>query len=313
MTSDIAVFLGSKTFGLNVLKTLVEASPELHWQVICPNDSNDIRSVADEFKDFAESNNRIQSIYFMKPREQIDSIINKFHVRIGIVCGWYSILSKDILDIPQFHFWGIHHSLLPRYRGFSPLVWSIIKGDEFIGSTIFMITPEMDAGDYVAQVRIQNDENESISEIMIRVEEKILSELLTFWEDMKAGKATLYEQNKSEVTFVKRRTDADGEIQWNNSATEVHNFIRAQSKPYPGAYFFVNETEFRVYRSNVSERYHDIEAGYIIDSCNDIIQISCGNGTVINLPLNSIESGDKTDITQLKVGSNLILTRKHNN
>jgi methionyl-tRNA formyltransferase len=168
-----------------------------------------------------------------------------------------------------------------------------------------MITPEMDAGDYVAQVRIQNHEGQSISDIMLHVEEKILLELLNSWEALKTGKATLHQQNKLEVTYAKKRREADGEINWNKPAREVHNFVRAQSKPYPGAYFKFQEKVFRVYSSNISDKSHDIEVGYIIGSRKDIIEISCGNGTVINLPLSSIESEDKSNLSELKVGLNL--------
>lgn len=275
------------------------------WQVICPIDSEDFRSAATEFKSYAQSSDRVLSIHFIKSKEQLNSTIIKSNVRIGIVCGWYSILTREILEIPQYKFWGIHHSLLPKYRGFSPLVWSVINGDEELGSTIFQITPEMDAGDYVAQIRVKNQENASIGQIMGQVESRVLIELLKNWEELKTGRAKLYAQDVSKITLAKKRTDADGRIRWNDSAKQVHNFIRAQSKPYPGAYFYLQDSKFRVYESEIADISHAIAPGVVLELDESMLRVSCGKGTAINLPLRSIESREESEVNKLRVGLNL--------
>lgn len=65
------------------------------------------------------------------------------------VNGWYQLLLEDTLAIPKFGTVGIHHSLLPKYRGGSPLVWQIINNEEEIGTSVFYLDKGMDSGDIV--------------------------------------------------------------------------------------------------------------------------------------------------------------------
>jgi methionyl-tRNA formyltransferase len=184
-------------------------------------------------------------------------------------------------------------------------VWSVINGDEELGSTIFQITPEMDAGDYVAQIRVKNQENASIGEIMQQVESKVLIELLKNWEELKTGQVKVYAQDLSKITLARKRTDADGRIQWNDTAQQVHNFVRAQSKPYPGAYFILQESEFRVYESEVADISQAITPGVVLKIDKSKLRVSCGMGTAINFPLGSIESLNGSDVNELRVGLSL--------
>ena len=121
------MFIGSKKLGLDVLKSLTGVNKDINWLVIHPEDINDERSVKDEFIEYCNTN----SIQFLvtKTAKQANKIMEEENFRFAMVCGWYWILPGYLVTRKEKSFYGIHNSLLPKYRGGSPLVWAIINGE----------------------------------------------------------------------------------------------------------------------------------------------------------------------------------------
>jgi len=169
-----------------------------------------------------------------KKLKDYKDVIASFKPQLILVLGWYYMVPKYIRDIASLGAWGIHASLLPRYRGGAPLVWAIINGEKETGVTLFKLSDGVDDGDIIAQKSFPIDFSDAISDVYSKaieaskeiLIESLLNDNLTFIPQKDINKFPVYPQRKPE----------DGKIDWAKDTIKIYNFIRAQTKPYPGAY-----------------------------------------------------------------------------
>lgn len=151
-----------------------------------------------------------------------------------LVAGWYHLLPKRWRELaPAF---GLHASLLPDYRGGAPLVWAMINGERRTGITFFKLDDGADSGPIVGQAETDILETDTIATLYGRIEELGLALLDTHLPAICAGTATLVAQPGSGGCVFPQRSPDNGLIDWRMSARDVYNFVRAQTKPYPGAF-----------------------------------------------------------------------------
>ena len=161
--------------------------------------------------------------------------IAKINPDIILVMGWYFMVPKKIRELASFGVWGIHASMLPKYAGGAPLVWAIIKGEKETGVTLFRLADGVDDGDIIDQVSFSIDYQDSIKEVYEKATRASIDILVKSLK--KIDSITFTPQNKEEINIFPQRNPNDGEIDMSKSADEIYNFIRAQSNPYPGAFF----------------------------------------------------------------------------
>jgi methionyl-tRNA formyltransferase len=155
-----------------------------------------------------------------------------------VVCGWQRLVSKDILDIPGLGAIGFHSSLLPRYRGRAPVNWAMIMGERTTGITMFHLTPEADAGEIIAQREfpiLLHDDCSTVYAASARAGAELIREYLPRLAD---GTAPRLPNPSRSFPAYPKRTPADGLIDFNRSGLDVYNFVRALTRPYPGAFYF---------------------------------------------------------------------------
>jgi len=242
MTVKRIAFLGSGKMLMEIIK-IVRFSNEfkicgviLHSDLIgrnsSPNSTRNVNAIPmcktlEKNKIFYEDMNEIKTLKHSKILQQ--------NLDIVIVCGWYSLLPRDIFN--QTNVFGLHASLLPKNAGWAPLVWSILNGEEKTGITLFRIDEGVDTGPIIAQkeVRISNKDN------IYRLQTKIIKAtkimMKDFLDDFSRNSWTEISQEKSKRTLNARRYPTDGKIGSEMSSRTIYNFVRAQSKPYPGAFF----------------------------------------------------------------------------
>ncbi len=147
------------------------------------------------------------------------------------------IFSKSILaSVPMAV--NIHDALLPKYRGRTPNTWAIINDEAETGITVHEMIEEVDAGDILYQEKLiigNTDTGGSLIERMSRRYPVILNKVLT---DIAQDNIVRQPQDGHKYSYCGKREPADGLIDWRWSARKVYNWVRAQTKPYPGAFFF---------------------------------------------------------------------------
>lgn len=275
------LFIGSKQIGLECLHAMHATVRENIVGVVTMDDSDDTRTVLDKFKLLCSSNK--YSLVIAKNRKESESAIKSFSPDLCIVVGWYWLISKEVLNVPKMGFLGIHNSLLPKYRGSSCLVWSIINGEKEVGITLFSFTEGMDDGDIWAQRKIELKDSYYISdvlELLISEAKKMLSETLPLIIE---GKMLPHPQKLEDSTYCARRFPDDGEIDWSLPAHKIYNYVRAQSFPYPGAYTWYKGEKLIVWKLKVLNAIYYGTPGQVAEINKDGVSVVCGDNKVVIL------------------------------
>ncbi|PIQ42570.1 MAG: hypothetical protein COV52_00425 [Gammaproteobacteria bacterium CG11_big_fil_rev_8_21_14_0_20_46_22] len=238
------IFLGSTRFSESMLNVLLKKKliPKAIFGL--PKEFN-ISYSDSKVRNFNYCDLSLTAKRFDIPYIAIDSVkgkrlidwhkfISSLKLDLILVLGWYYMVPKVIRELARKGAWGIHASLLPNYAGGAPLVWAIINGEKETGVTLFRLADGVDDGEIIAQERISILDNDTIKEVYEKASlasRKILVNTLTDIESV-----TLTPQDKQKIRVYSQRSPDDGEINLNWPAKKIHDFIRAQSSPYPGAF-----------------------------------------------------------------------------
>jgi methionyl-tRNA formyltransferase len=150
---------------------------------------------------------------------------------------WYRrLLCRELLEIPRLGAVNLHGSLLPKYRGRSPVNWVLVNGEAETGVTLHYMTEEADAGDIIAQRALPIDPEDTALTLYRKMADLALELFSATYPFLKAGAAPRIPQDPSRATVFGRRTPADGLVQWQLPARTVYNLVRAVTHPYPGAF-----------------------------------------------------------------------------
>jgi methionyl-tRNA formyltransferase len=152
-----------------------------------------------------------------------------------LVVAFGQILPQSVLDIPPFGCLNIHPSLLPRYRGATPIPAAIIGGDKETGVTIMLMDAGMDTGPIITQIIVgiePDDTTESLTTKLARAGVRLLGEALPLWFD---GSLKPQPQDGSKATYTAHITKEDGNINWEMSAVQISRRVRA-FYPWPGCH-----------------------------------------------------------------------------
>ena len=154
---------------------------------------------------------------------------------IIIVAAYGKIIPKEILDIPRFGILNVHASLLPLYRGASPISAAILNADRKTGATIMLIDEELDHGPILSQTRVSitpEDTTESLGQKMANAGADLLINIVPKWID---GAIKPQTQDHSRATYAKIIAKQDGEIKTEHTAEHIERMARAYY-PWPGIY-----------------------------------------------------------------------------
>lgn len=274
--SNAVVFMGSKAAGLLLCETICELLRGRIAAILCPDDTADARSVLASFHSLAERYSI--PLQVVATRAETMRWLGHYDAGVAFVHGWYQILPVDGLC----EFYGFHYSPLPRYRGNAPLVWQIINGEKEIGVSFFRFSDGMDEGPLVAQAITPLAESENIADALNKMNGLMLRLARRYIPSLISGEIILRPQPNIEPSYCGVRTPLDGRIDWYRSAKKVHDFIRAQSRPYPGAFTYDADGHlFRVWSSSVDRRRIYGVPGSIIDIRQGEVSVACGEGGVV--------------------------------
>ncbi|OHA15324.1 MAG: methionyl-tRNA formyltransferase [Candidatus Tagabacteria bacterium RIFCSPLOWO2_01_FULL_42_9] len=248
------VFMGTPEFGIKPLGRLVEAGYQIIGVITAPDKPAGRKQILTPppVKVLAEKHGL--PVYQPKDKDELFEILKKLRPDIAVVAAFGMIFTKEMLTIPKYGFLNIHASLLPRWRGASPIQSVILSGEEKTGATIMLINEKMDQGPILkisnlkslpADATHQALQAGQISNVTYKKLENELSELggklliKTIPKWIK-GEINPREQDHGKATYCKKITKEDGLIDLNNEPPEIiERKIRAFT-PWPGAYIFIN-------------------------------------------------------------------------
>lgn len=196
-----------------------------------------------------------------------------------IVTAYGQIIPKEILNIPKFGALNIHPSLLPKYRGASPIQTVILNGNKQTGITIMLMDEKMDHGPIVSSSQFMVHGSKMTYEELAEKLADIGAELLIkTLPDYINGKIKPKPQDHPEATFTKIIKKQDGKIDWNKSAEEIERQIRAFHE-WPTAYTFFNDKQLKILEADIMEGKNK-KPGKVFAE-NKELMVQTGNGVLI--------------------------------
>lgn len=195
------------------------------------------------------------------------------------------MLPARVLAIPSKGALNMHGSLLPAFRGRSPVNWAILKGAPFTGASLHYMTEKPDAGDLVDQERVPIGPDDDALTVARAVTEAAVTVLERSWPKLKAGVAPRIALDLSKGSYFGGRTPEDGHIDWLRPAQEVHDLVRAVSRPWPGAFTEVFGPRVTIWRTRLSGYGgHDTFPGKVELTEKSVI-VYCGDDRPVEILL----------------------------
>lgn len=203
--------------------------------------------------------------------------LRSLDVDINVVVAYGQIIPASIIYLPRYNSINLHFSLLPKYRGASPVHWSVLNGDKKTGVTIFELNEKMDEGDILTKQEVSILPGEYACDLEVRLAE-IGSELLCKTLDQ-IDSIPHIEQDHSEATFAPLLKKEDGRIDWTKNADEIERKIRAFT-PWPSAYTFFEKKRIKIIRGKTQEKETSEHLpGEILDVHKAGIRVNCGRNS----------------------------------
>ncbi len=223
----------------------------------------------------------------LQPDNLKDSIfasqLNGLQPDLAVLASYGKILPLEILQIPKKGFLNIHPSLLPKFRGATPIQSAVLEGSDETGVSLILLDEQVDHGPVLAQekIHIKHDDTyltlePKLAELGANLMEKILT-------DFMAGKIEPKKQDDSQASFCRKITKQDGKIDWQKPAVEIERQIRAFIK-WPGSFTFYRRNEnqeiLKITKSAVIEGDFGKNCGLVQKLSNGEIFVVCGSGAL---------------------------------
>lgn len=178
--------------------------------------------------------------------------IKQLNIDWLFIIGWSQIAKNAVLNAPNKGVLGIHPTLLPQGRGRAAIPWAILKGLEKTGVTMFKLDEGVDTGDIVEQLEILLTKNSNATELYSLVNNAHAELIRSTFTGLKSDKIKLKTQDNSLATEWPGRKPEDGQIDLEGSVYDAEKLVRAVTRPYPGAYYYLNSKKIIVWSSKVT-------------------------------------------------------------
>jgi methionyl-tRNA formyltransferase len=274
------VFFGTPDFAVKSLEALVHSHHEVAGVVTQPDrpKGRGREVVPSPVKRLAQE--RGLSI-FQPEKASLPEFVQTLHSLspdLIVVAAYGEILKRDVLQAPVHGSINVHASLLPKYRGSSPIQAAIVAGDEATGVTIIQMDEQMDTGDILGQVEVPigvNDTASTLHDKLAQVGARLLVETV---DRIERGTVVRTPQDDEVATYTKRLRKEDGAIDWNVPAEKLHSFVRAMN-PWPVAH--TRGGKLRVWMTSVpSEQLETAEPGTVMRAEEDGLLVATLDGAV---------------------------------
>lgn len=283
------VFLGASRFGLRCLRAAAELRAfELSGIVTAPAvfrisyRPEGVRNVLHaDFEPLAsELGAPLRSMERGMNDDELVRTLSAWAPELILAVGWYHLVPAAVRALCPVV--GLHASLLPKYAGGAPLVWAMINGESRTGITLFRFEEGVDTGPIIGQRSEPILEADTIATLYSRIEEHGLALLREHLPKIADGTAEYRPQDLSLRTQFPQRGPEDGRIDWSWDAARVHDFVRAQTRPYPGAFGAVDGAMWRIWSGRPGSAPGPSVAGDAI-ALDGVTAVACGDGRVYSI------------------------------
>jgi len=194
-----------------------------------------------------------------------------------LVVDYGNIIPEVVLSLPKSLVLGLHPSLLPKYRGPSPIEYALLKGEAKTGLTIFKVNSRVDAGDIILQKSVGIDSNDDYHSLSRKLAYQAVHFLIEGLSKIKSNDYELIKQDEIKASLSTKFKKRDGEINWKQSAQEIRNLIRAIIA-WPCAYTYYKGLMLKVIKADLDSSLGQNQPGEVVEVKPEGISIATGKG-----------------------------------
>lgn len=212
-------------------------------------------------------------------------------------------IAEELLGVPRLGAFNMHGSLLPKYRGGSPINWAILNGETQTGMTLHYMAPQADAGDIVDQEAVPIGKEDTVQDVFgkcVKAARLVLERQISA---LTAGSPPRRIQDEAQATFFAGRKPEDGRIDWTASADRIYNLVRAVTQPFPGAFTEVDGKKMLIWWAIPAGASPGGAPGEVLSL--DPLLVATGNGRLEIINMEWEEAGDDeaaSEEPELKTG-----------
>lgn len=277
-----SIFFGTHTFATTVLNELITAPDVEVLAVVTQPDKPTGRGNKVEaplIKKFAEQH-RLPVLQFQKLKNEAVEQLQTLNADLFVVAEYGLLIPPSVLALPPHGVLNVHPSLLPKYRGASPIQSAILNDDAETGVTIMLLDAEMDHGSILAQERCDIDAHDTTPTLEAKLGRLGATLLIKTLPEWISGKMQPHEQDHTQATLCKKLTRDDGRIDWTQSAEEIYRIWRAYL-PWPGMFTMWNGKRLKLTNIALSVEESHAAPGTPFLTTNKALAIACGASTII--------------------------------
>ncbi|MCR5053317.1 MAG: methionyl-tRNA formyltransferase [Lachnospiraceae bacterium] len=272
------VFMGTPDFAVPAVDALKKAGHDIVLCVTQPDKAagrgNKVKY--SEVKEWAIENDvPVFQPVRIKNEESVEEL-KKYPADVFVVAAFGQILPEDVLKMPRLGCVNIHASLLPKYRGASPIQWAVLNGDKTSGVTIMQMGVGLDDGDILLQEEVELDKNETGGSLFDRLSEVGAKLIVEALPKLDSGEITPIPQDESKATKVGMIRKALGKISFMEPAEKIERYVRGLY-PWPGAYTFLDGKTVKIHSADVTDLPEDapkdLSNGTVVYSDKDTLII----------------------------------------
>ena len=276
------VFIGAVEFSFKALKHLISLEAQIVG--VCTLKVSDFNADHVDLRPISEAH-AIPSFYAedINSNEALDWIRDK-SPDVIFCFGWSSLIKQDLLLLSPLGIVGFHPAALPANRGRHPIIWALVLGLKSTASTFFFMNNGADSGDILSQEEIIIASRDDARTLYDKVVKTAMAQITKFLPQLANDTFPRIKQNESLANVWRKRSYADGQIDWRMSAQSVHNLVRGLSSPYAGAHFLLDGKEIKVWKTAIIlDDIKNYEPGKVISRTSGGVVIKCGVDSIVLL------------------------------
>lgn len=276
-------FMGTPDFSVSCLKALVESKHEIVG-VFCQPDKpvgrKQILTAPDVKVEALKHNLTVFQPESLRNGRGVE-ILKEINPELVVVVAYGKILPKDFLEYPKYGCINVHASVLPKYRGASPIHYAVLNGDDETGVTVQQMDEGVDTGDILNIITCKigiNDTTEYMYEVLAPLGAQAMLETI---DKIESDTLEPIKQDEEKASHVGLLTKSMSKIDWECSAFDIHNKIRGLYS-WPGATAVYEGKILKIHKSVLSDKKGNNIPGSIV-SADDIITVCCGDNKCIDI------------------------------
>jgi methionyl-tRNA formyltransferase len=225
--------------------------------------------------------------------DQARALLSTLALDLAFVIGWTQIVRRETRDLVRVGMIGAHASMLPANRGRAPINWALIHGCTQTGNSLIWLADDVDSGDLIAQTRIPISPYDTCASLYERVAASNRDLILAVLPQLVSGGRPGVPQTAPREPPLPGRRPADGLIDWSRPAQAVYDFVRALTRPYPGAFSSIDGARYVVWRSALlpAACRSDLTPGEVLgpmvspvaEACGQTVATGCGDLVLLEL------------------------------